>query len=118
MGRCAVELRTVGGASQVVSRSTCRQSPIGFFQIGGGIAGDFSICVVPMLIQDLEEDVPLWAYFAQISECSNELRRVLRRGAQRKDHLDQAQQRMSQVHDPRATPPVVAPLIFAYVLGL
>jgi deoxyhypusine synthase len=26
---------------------------IGFFQIGGGIAGDFPICVVPMLHQDL-----------------------------------------------------------------
>ena len=28
---------------------------IGFFQIGGGIAGDFPICVVPMLYQDLEK---------------------------------------------------------------
>ncbi|MEM9389640.1 MAG: deoxyhypusine synthase family protein, partial [Bacteroidota bacterium] len=27
---------------------------IGFFQIGGGIAGDFPICVVPMLYQDME----------------------------------------------------------------
>ncbi len=41
---------------------------VGFFQIGGGIAGDFPICVVPMLSQDLEkEDVPLWSYFCQIS---------------------------------------------------
>ena len=43
-------------------------SPIGFLQIGGGIAGDFPICVVPMLNQDLREDVPLWSWFAQISE--------------------------------------------------
>jgi len=36
-------------------------SSIGFFQIGGGIAGDFPICVVPMLHQDLRlPDVPLW----------------------------------------------------------
>ena len=27
---------------------------VGFFQIGGGIAGDFPICVVPMMYQDLE----------------------------------------------------------------
>src|SRR5690625_2546461 len=39
---------------------------IGFFQIGGGIAGDFPICVVPMLYQDLEQtDTPFWSYFCQ-----------------------------------------------------
>jgi deoxyhypusine synthase len=48
-----------------------RDSSIGFFQIGGGIAGDFPICVVPMLHQDLERDeVPLWAYFCQISDST------------------------------------------------
>ena len=40
----------------------------GFLQVGGGIAGDFPICAVPMLRQDLGENVPLWAWFAQISE--------------------------------------------------
>ena len=44
---------------------------IGFFQIGGGIAGDFPICVVPMMSQDLEwRDVPLWSYFCQISDST------------------------------------------------
>ena len=44
---------------------------IGFFQIGGGIAGDFPICVVPMLHQDLQrEHVPVWAYFCQISDST------------------------------------------------
>jgi deoxyhypusine synthase len=44
---------------------------IGFFQIGGGIAGDFPICVVPMLHQDLQRDhVPRWAYFCQISDST------------------------------------------------
>ncbi|HSG65757.1 MAG TPA: deoxyhypusine synthase family protein [Gammaproteobacteria bacterium] len=44
---------------------------IGFFQIGGGIAGDFPICVVPMLEQDLEiEDVRRWGYFCQISDST------------------------------------------------
>lgn len=43
---------------------------IGFFQIGGGIAGDFPICAVPALIQDLElEDTPFWGYFCQISDA-------------------------------------------------
>ncbi|BBD09022.1 deoxyhypusine synthase family protein [Desulfovibrio ferrophilus] len=45
--------------------------PVGFFQIGGGISGDFSICVVPMLIQDCYlEDTPYWAYFAQIGDST------------------------------------------------
>ncbi len=44
---------------------------IGFFQIGGGIAGDFPICVVPMMEQDLGwTDVPLWSYFCQISDST------------------------------------------------
>ena len=44
---------------------------IGFFQIGGGIAGDFPICVVPMLHQDLQRDnVPVWGYFCQISDST------------------------------------------------
>ena len=44
--------------------------PVGFLQIGGGIAGDFPICVVPMLNQDLGEQVSLWSWFGQISESS------------------------------------------------
>jgi deoxyhypusine synthase len=44
---------------------------LGFFQIGGGIAGDFPICVVPMLHQDLQRpEVPLWGYFCQISDST------------------------------------------------
>ena len=51
--------------------ATTAQTPLGFFQIGGGIAGDFPICVVPMLHQDLQrEHVPLWAYFCQISDST------------------------------------------------
>lgn len=46
-------------------------STMGFFQIGGGIAGDFPICVVPMLHQDLQRTgVPLWGYFCQISDST------------------------------------------------
>jgi len=50
---------------------TAKEASIGFFQIGGGIAGDFPICVVPMLRQDLERrDTPLWGYFCQISDST------------------------------------------------
>ena len=43
---------------------------VGFFQVGGGIAGDFAICAVPTLIQDLQrKDLPLWGYFCQISDA-------------------------------------------------
>jgi len=51
-------------------KSTVKVGSIGFFQIGGGIAGDFPICVVPMLHQDLKRTkVPLWGYFCQISDA-------------------------------------------------
>jgi deoxyhypusine synthase len=45
-----------------------QNSPVGLLQIGGGIAGDFPICVVPMLRQDLKKEVRLWGWFGQISE--------------------------------------------------
>ena len=52
-------------------RATAAQRGVGLFQIGGGIAGDFPICVVPMLHQDLGlRDVPPWAYFCQISDAT------------------------------------------------
>ncbi|MFY0580290.1 deoxyhypusine synthase family protein [Cystobacter fuscus] len=43
---------------------------IGFFQIGGGIAGDFPICVVPSIKYDLAQPVKPWAYFCQISDST------------------------------------------------
>lgn len=51
-------------------REEQKSTSIGFFQIGGGIAGDFPICVVPMLNLDLKEDVRAWGYFAQISDST------------------------------------------------
>ncbi|MFC5270397.1 deoxyhypusine synthase family protein [Adhaeribacter terreus] len=53
------------------TKTAKEESTIGFFQIGGGIAGDFPICVVPMLHQDLQRTgVPLWGYFCQISDST------------------------------------------------
>ncbi|MNX39437.1 putative deoxyhypusine synthase [compost metagenome] len=43
---------------------------VGFFQIGGGIAGDFPICVVPSIKYDLEKPVKMWSYFCQISDST------------------------------------------------
>jgi deoxyhypusine synthase len=50
-------------------RETDRNHRLGFFQIGGGISGDFPICVVPLIRQDMKQDVRTWGYFCQISEA-------------------------------------------------
>src|SRR5690606_29107860 len=51
------------------TNNATEESKVGFFQIGAGIGGDFPICVVPMLHQDLQKtDTPLWGYFCQISD--------------------------------------------------
>jgi len=49
----------------------CDPAPgIGFLQVGGGIAGDFPICVVPLLVKELQmPEVPAWGYFCQISDA-------------------------------------------------
>ena len=47
-----------------------KDQSMGFFQIGGGIAGDFPICVVPLIRQDLKKECPIWGYFCQISDCT------------------------------------------------
>jgi deoxyhypusine synthase len=92
-------------------------SGIGFFQIGGGIAGDFPICVVPMLKQDLEmDDVNFWAYFCQISDSTTSYGSYSgavpnEKISWGKLHVDSP----SYVIESDAT--IVAPLIFAYVLG-
>jgi deoxyhypusine synthase len=50
-------------------RESKKKPGIGFFQIGGGIAGDFPICVVPMIKTDLKEECPFWSYFCQITDA-------------------------------------------------
>jgi deoxyhypusine synthase len=91
-------------------------TPVGFFQIGGGIAGDFSICVVPMLIQDLREDAPFWAYFAQISDSTMSYGSYS--GAVPNEKITWYK---LDVDAPKfminSDASIVAPLIFAYVLG-
>lgn len=43
---------------------------LGFYQIGGGIAGDFPICVVPSIKYDLKKETRPWGYFCQISDST------------------------------------------------
>jgi len=93
------------------------ESSIGFFQIGGGIAGDFPICVVPMLEQDLQLDnVPRWGYFCQISESTTSYGSYS--GAVPNEKITWGKLAAGTpkfVIESDAT--IVAPLIFAYVLG-
>ncbi|MCP4674052.1 MAG: deoxyhypusine synthase family protein [Deltaproteobacteria bacterium] len=51
-------------------RSSTAGCSVGFFQIGGGIAGDFPICVVPLIEQDMGEKARKWGYFCQISDST------------------------------------------------
>lgn len=98
-------------------RGASEQSPIGFFQIGGGIAGDFAICVVPMLIQDLQEDARLWAYFAQISDAVTSYGGYS--GAVPNEKITWTKlSRDCPKFMIQSDATIVAPLIFAYVLGL
>ncbi|MFZ4849189.1 MAG: deoxyhypusine synthase family protein [Caldilinea sp.] len=97
--------------------ATTASSPVGFFQIGGGIAGDFPICVVPMMRQDLERtDIPLWAYFCQISDSTTSYGSYSGAVPNEKitwEKLDLNTPKFIVESD--AT--IVVPLIFAYVLG-
>ena len=93
------------------------EGSIGFFQIGGGIAGDFPICVVPMLHQDLEEtSVPLWGYFCQISDSTTSYGSYS--GAVPNEKITWGKLASSTpkfIVESDAT--IVAPLIFSWVLG-
>ncbi|MDR3711069.1 MAG: deoxyhypusine synthase family protein [Capsulimonadaceae bacterium] len=89
---------------------------LGFFQVGGGIAGDFPICVVPLIRQDLEEDCRLWGYFAQISDSTTSYGSYSGAVPNEKitwGKLDSSTP--SYIIESDAT--IVAPLIFNYVLG-
>lgn len=90
---------------------------IGFFQIGGGIAGDFPICVVPMLYQDLEKtNTPFWSYFCQISDSTTSYGSYS--GAVPNEKITWGK---LDVNTPKfiieSDATIVAPLIFAYLLN-
>ncbi len=89
---------------------------VGFFQIGGGIAGDFPICVVPMLDQDMHQKTPLWAYFCQISDSTTSYGSYS--GAVPNEKITWGKLGLNTptfIIESDAT--IVAPLVFAYVLA-
>ena len=98
-------------------QATCRKHSIGFFQIGGGIAGDFPICVVPMLEQSLKiNDIPRWGYFCQISDSTTSYGSYS--GAVPNEKITWGKLAAATpkfIIESDAT--IVAPLIFACVLG-
>lgn len=95
----------------------CSGKGIGFYQIGGGIAGDFPICVVPMLIQDLKrKKTPFWSYFCQISDSTTSYGSYS--GAIPNEKITWGK---LSPETPRfvieSDASIVAPLMFAYILG-
>ncbi len=96
-------------------KETSAKSSVGFYQIGGGIAGDFTICVVPLLRQDLQVPVPYWGYFCQISDSTTSFGSYSGAVPNEKitwHKLDPSTPRF--VIESDAT--IVAPLMFAYIL--
>lgn len=94
-----------------------KDNGIGFFQIGGGIAGDFPICVVPMLYQDLERtETPFWSYFCQVSDSTTSYGSYS--GAVPNEKITWGKLDIDTpkfIVESDAT--IVAPLIFAYLLN-
>jgi deoxyhypusine synthase len=96
---------------------TSKHHSIGFFQIGGGIAGDFPICVVPMLHQDMQRpDIPVWGYFCQISDSTTSYGSYS--GAVPNEKITWGK---LEAHTPKfiieSDASIVAPLMFALILG-
>jgi len=97
-------------------RKVSRDHSVGFFQIGGGIAGDFPICVVPLIQQDLQEEAPFWGYFCQISDSTTSFGSYS--GAVPNEKISWGKLALDTprfVIESDAT--IVAPLIYAYLLG-
>ena len=93
-----------------------KHSSIGFFQIGGGIAGDFPICVVPMIEQDLGQVTKKWGYFCQISDSTTSYGSYSGAVPNEKITWGKLEEDTPRyVIESDAT--IVAPLIFAHVLN-
>ena len=112
--RTTAEIRDIGLV--VIALQNSANESIGFFQIGGGIAGDFPICVVPLITQDLREKCRLWGYFCQISDSTTSYGSYSGAVPNEKitwGKLEAATPRFVIESDAS----IVAPLMFAYILG-
>lgn len=94
-----------------------KEHSIGFFQIGGGIAGDFPICVVPLIRQDIGmTSCKLWGYFCQISDSTTSYGSYS--GAVPNEKITWEKLGVDTpkfIIESDAT--IVAPLMFAYILA-
>ena len=98
-------------------REQSKDSSIGFFQIGGGIAGDFPICAVPLMRQDLQlKEIKHWGYFCQISDSTTSYGSYSGAPPTEKITWDKL-----SVGTPsymiESDASIVAPLMFAWILG-
>lgn len=121
-GTASENMKTKSGIDYMVSlihwyidRSQTRK--LGFFQIGGGIAGDFPICVVPLIQKDLgRKDVPIWSYFCQVTDSTTSYGSYS--GAATNEKISWGK---LGVETPRfsieSDATIVVPLVFGYVLG-
>lgn len=97
-------------------RENGKKADIGFFQIAGGIAGDFAICAVPLIRIDLGEECKSWSYFCQISDSTTSYGSYS--GAVPNEKITWGK---LDVETPKfmieSDASIVAPLIFAYLLN-
>lgn len=97
-------------------KESSKAESVGFYQIGGGIAGDFPICVVPLIHQDLQEKCRYWGYFCQISDSTTSYGSYS--GAVPNEKITWGK---LEADTPRfvieSDASIVAPLMFAYILG-
>ena len=120
LGSRIVDADGVESSERDVDARTIRQADarttIGFFQLGGGIAGDFPICVVPMIHQDMRRAVPYWGYFCQIGDSTTSYGSYS--GAFPTEKITWGK---LDVDTPmfmiESDATIVAPLMFAYILG-
>lgn len=122
MGKPIAEIPEVGeeydhaSVSMRAIPASSAQGSIGFFQIGGGISGDFAICVVPMIHQDMRRSCPYWGYFCQISDSTTSYGSYS--GAIPTEKITWGKLDVDTpmfVIESDAT--IVAPLVFSYLIG-
>jgi deoxyhypusine synthase len=105
-----------GQAPKAAKLKKGQNSGVGFFQIGGCIAGDFPICVVPLIHQDMGVHCPYWGYFCQISDSTTSYGSYS--GAVPNEKISWGK---LAIDTPKfvieSDASIVAPLIFARVLG-
>lgn len=97
-------------------QSVTKTSQVGFFQVGGGIAGDFPICAVPLITEDLHKNAAYWSYFCQISDSTTSYGSYSGAVPNEKitwGKLDTECPKFIIESDAS----IVAPLVFAYLLG-